>query len=312
MILFAKEMERRTEHTKASRAERKPAFTRPNQWESSTRYETRGNRPVPNPRRNAERRTWSVNQGTSIQSPYQAPRHRTDDSLMRGQMFDGPGFPSSGVPGSSDTLNRGFRKGQWGGSPMMTQPINGTITPEQNAQVMAEKKGHTVQSQASTSMMSAPKMTEHSPYKGFVLDPRLSEMAVKPGGWTPPRETSQGIKIPNRNGHRTAVAQERPTLNGAGAPTDAQGGTYPWREVPQTPIGGASGLTVEQELAQKRARTRAFLPDRKTGPETQTAPFGAAERVLETNERVRPNEGVRPAGLADGGHFIPPRKELVG
>jgi hypothetical protein len=69
---------------------------------------------------------------------------------------------------------------------------------------------------------------------------------------------------------------------------------------------------VEQELAQKRARTRAFLPDRKTGPETQTAPFGAAERVLETNERVRPNEGVRPAGLADGGHFIPPRKELVG
>ena len=136
-------------------------------------------------------------------------------------------------------------------------------------------------------------------------------MSVKPGGWVSPKETSQGFKIPTRNKRVVAGENHSTSPIGGNAP-QSQGAKYPWREAPQAPLGRTAGLSVEEELAQKRARTRAFLPANETSAERRVAQKGATSKVHETNERVRPNEGVRPAGLADGGHFIPPRKELVG
>ena len=71
-------------------------------------------------------------------------------------------------------------------------------------------------------------------------------------------------------------------------------------------------MSVEEELARKRARTRAFLPKTETGTTQRSVEQRAKRETDSVHERVRPNERVRPAGLADGGHVIPPRKEVVG
>jgi hypothetical protein len=156
-------------------------------------------------------------------------------------------------------------------------------------------------------------MTENKPYQGFVLDPRLSEMSVTPGAWTPPRETASGIKIPNRGEPEMENQKEAGLSPQEGAASKKSSSSYPWREAKPAQSEGKSEISVEEELAKKRARTRSFLPpsqERSLGNMKSEKPMN--RRVLEREERVRTGEGVRPAGLAEGGRFIFPQKEVTG
>lgn len=311
MILFAKEMERRTEHTRVSRAERRPAFTRSNQWESSTRYEAQQDRPANSPRRNSERRTIAANQTHEVQVPYeQSSRGNSRGYSPLGAMGAGPQPPGPPMPGND--MTRSFRKGQWGGNSISNQPINGGRIPDKDFQKSGRRANDIeVKVPGTATATAGPKMTENKPYQGFVLDPRLSEMSVTPGGWTPPRETASGIKIPKRGapGQRDGTARSPQ----AGAESKKDSSSYPWREVKPPQSGKKADVSVAEELAKKRARTRSFLPQSQevaSGNMNSGKPVN--RRVVEREERVRTDEGVRPAGLAEGGRFISPQKEVVG
>ena len=185
-------------------------------------------------------KAWSARPEEGNPSPYKAPTHQGHEPEWSGRVGEKP------------MLHRRVLRYQANQSTVVIGRVSGVEVPDDKAYQRRKNSRLELWTQRSgyrgcllwngmKRMMSNPQMTEHTPYKGFVLDPRLSEMSVQPDGWTPPRETSQGIKIPNRSHDRNTERQELGAPRVNGGEQNSSGKHFPGERLHNRPLASLQG-----------------------------------------------------------------------